>query len=179
MQSTLPPSQILFSLMCFSGRRAPLASLPPWRAEQGVKNGRGGGQSIRRQHESTPPQEPSTSVLSEGHGRGRRPHLPRIAPTRTSVKSEEIKPYGQLFENSVALQYLWVHIWSSCCPAEHHSPVEESCVYVTRWTITECYVPNSQCILLLLWAANYVRFRNMSPRRAGVCFMHNHAEQGC
>lgn len=40
----------------------------------------------------------------------------------------------------VAPQYFGFHIWSLCCPAEYHSTLEESCVYVTPWGVTECYV---------------------------------------
>lgn len=34
----------------------------------------------------------------------------------------------------------WFHIRSRGRPAEHHSTVGESCVYVTQWRVTECYV---------------------------------------
>lgn len=159
-------SSSFFFFVLFRSKNILRQSGPPRRAqkEHGETNRRRGEQSIRRHCEPTP-------LSCQRDKEGRRPHLPRIATTGRSVNSEEIKPYSQLFVNLVAPLYLWVLIWSCCCPAEHHSSVEESCVYVTRWTITEYYVPNSQCILLLLWAANCVRFRNLSHRTAGcgVC----------
>lgn len=119
-------------------------------------------------------------VPSLGSRQGKQLLYPALTTEQTmSINTTEIKSYRELLEILVGLQCVRFHIWSLCCAAEHHSTVEESCVYVTQWTVTEYCVQNSKCILPLANMLPWLRlFRSVwlililfrvQSHRASVC----------